>query len=200
MVCIYICSEKHYIPTLSIRNKQGALRAVCLWLYEKLHHCSTQRLSCLYCLHSMLMTVLQRTSFPVKGFGVLGEAQPVQTPEFTLRYKAQCETVLSTDWDAGCKSKRAVVGADRKRLDLHESTEFGMWQEMRYTGIKLRKTVIEITPKAATRHFIQTNERKHYLECVKDPWLLGYCKYHQGKIKIHDIRCIYLMIKLKSKL
>lgn len=74
----------------------------------------------------MLMTVLQRTSFPVKGFGVLGEALPVQTPEFTLRYKAQCETMLSVDWDAGSSSKRAVVRADHERLDLHESTEFGM--------------------------------------------------------------------------
>lgn len=68
------------------------------------------------------MTIPLTTSLPVKGFGVLGEAQPVQTPEFTLRYKAQCETMLSEDWDVADYAKRA----DHKRLDLQESTKFGM--------------------------------------------------------------------------
>lgn len=66
------------------------------------------------------MTIAPRTSFPVKGFGMPGEARPVQTPKFTLRYKAQCETVLSVDWDVADYAKRA----DHKRLDLHESTKF----------------------------------------------------------------------------
>lgn len=68
-----------------------------LLLYEKLHPGSSQSIPCLQCLPSMLMAQQSRTSFPVKGFGELGEARPVQTSGFILRYKAQLETVLSTD-------------------------------------------------------------------------------------------------------
>lgn len=55
-----------------------------------------------------------------------GEAQRVQTPEITTKYKAQLDTVPSVECDEADYAKKAVVNADHMRLDLYEATEYGV--------------------------------------------------------------------------
>lgn len=56
----------------------------------------------------------------------MGEAQRVQTPEITTKYKAQLDTVPSVECDEADYAKKAVVNADHMRLDLYEATEYGV--------------------------------------------------------------------------
>ena len=84
----------------------------------------------------------------------LDEAQPVQTPEITTRYKAQLDTGPSVECDRADSAKKAVVNADHMGLDLNEATEYG------------------VTPKTAIRDFIKQN--KHIqpgLDCILASWI-----------------------------